>query len=140
MTTRKRAPRRVTPAAAPVALPESNPKRAFGVLKQSAQFIPPIAMVEESVVMALGAAKYGAFNWNDILVDCTTYYSAAMRHLMCWFAGEDIDPESGVSHLAHVRACMGILIDAHHSGNLMDDRPVTSSASKALAEMTRKTA
>jgi hypothetical protein len=113
-------------------LPSSNPKRAFGVKKPSAQFIPPVAIIEESVVMALGAAKYGAFNWQDDPVDATTYYSAAIRHLLQWFSGEDTDPESGASHLAHVRACMGILLDAKAAGTLIDDRPKCASASEAV--------
>lgn len=116
-------------------LPPSNPKRAFGVRKPSAQFIPPVAIVEESVVMALGAAKYGAFNWQDDPVDATTYYSAAIRHLLQWFSGEDADPESGASHLAHVRACMAILIDAAASGKLIDDRPKCASASDAVERL-----
>ena len=87
--------------------------------------------------MALGGEKYGPFNWNDSPVDATTYYSAAMRHLMSWFAGEDVDPESGASHLAHVRACMGIILDAQASGNLIDDRPNTSSAAEAIHRLSR---
>ncbi|MDX0897398.1 hypothetical protein GOD90_10375 [Sinorhizobium medicae] len=113
-------------------LPSSNPKRAFGVKKPSAQFIPPVAIIEESVVMALGAKKYGAFNWQDDHVDATTYYSAAIRHLLQWFSGEDRDPESGASHLAHVRACMAILLDAQVSGKLIDDRPKCAPAGEAI--------
>lgn len=113
-------------------LPSTNPKRAFGVRKPSAQFIPPVAIIEESVVMALGASKYGAFNWHADPVDATTYYSAAIRHLLQWFSGEDTDPESGASHLAHVRACMAILIDAQASGKLIDDRPVCAAAGEAI--------
>lgn len=115
--------------------PSSNPKRAFGVRKPSPQFIPPIAIIEESVVMALGAAKYGPYNWQDDPVDATTYYSAAMRHLLSWFSGEDTDPESGASHLAHVRACMAILMDAKASGSLIDDRPKCASASEAIERL-----
>lgn len=118
--------------AAPCGLPSTNPKRAFGVRKPSAQFIPPVAIIEESAVMALGAAKYGAFNWQDDPVDATTYYSAAMRHLLQWFSGEDVDAESGASHLAHVRACMGIIMDAKASGSLIDDRPKCASAGEAI--------
>lgn len=117
------------------AIPQSNPKRAFGIRKPSAQFIPPVAIIEESAVMALGAAKYGAFNWQDDPVDATTYYSAAMRHLMQWFSGEDRDVESGASHLAHVRACMAILIDAQASDKLIDDRPKCASAGDAIERL-----
>lgn len=115
----------------------TNPKKAFGVRKPSPQFVPPIAIIEESVVMALGGQKYGPFNWNDSSVDASTYYSAAMRHLMSWYAGEDVDPESGASHLAHVRACMGILIDAKATGKLIDDRPKTASVADAVTAFTK---
>lgn len=121
--------------AAPCGMPSTNPKRAFGVKKPSVQFIPPVAIIEESVVMALGAAKYGAFNWQDDPVDATTYYSAAIRHLLQWYSGEDLDQESGASHLAHVRACMAILLDAGASGTLIDDRPKCSSAGEAIERM-----
>ena len=120
--------------------PSTNPKRAFGSLKPSPHFIPPIAILEESVVMALGAKKYGAFNWQDSPVDATTYYDAALRHLMSWFAGENIDPESGVSHLAHVRACMAILMDSQASAILVDDRPKTTPIAPAVQRLTQATA
>lgn len=115
-----------------------NPKKIFGVRKPSPQFIPPIAIIEEAAVMAMGSAKYGPFNWNKDPVDATTYYSAAMRHLMSWFAGENIDPESGASHLAHVRACMGIIIDAQASGTLIDDRPKTASVAEAIVRLSQR--
>lgn len=122
-----------TPSSAP-----SNPKRIHGISKPSPQYIPPIAIIEEAAVMALGAEKYGAFNWQDNPVDATTYYSAAMRHLMSWFAGEDNDRESGASHLAHVRACMGILIDAAATGQLVDDRPKCGSVADGIDRLTVK--
>lgn len=116
----------------------TNPKRAFGIRKPSPHFIPPIAIIEESVVMAMGAEKYGAWNWTQDSVDASTYYSAAMRHLMSWFAGENNDPETGVSHLAHVRACMAILLDALAIGNLVDDRPKATADVAAAIQMLTK--
>lgn len=112
-----------------------NPKRAFGSVKPSPHFIRPIAIIEESVVMALGAAKYGAFNWQDTPVDAATYYSAAMRHLMIWYAGEDLDDESRASHLTHVRACMAILLDSQASGILIDNRPKCASVADAIKRL-----
>jgi hypothetical protein len=55
-------------------------------------------------------------------VSSTVYYDAALRHLMAWFDGETIDPESGLSHLAHVMACCNILLDAEKNGKLNDNR------------------
>lgn len=88
--------------------------------------------------MALGAAKYGPFNWNDKPIDASTYYSAAMRHLMSWYTGEDRDPESGALHLAHARACLAILIDSQLTCTLIDDRPKkTKSVSVQIQDLTR---
>lgn len=101
----------------------TNPKDARGRVKPSIEFIPPSAILAEAKVMALGAAKYGAFNWRGNAVQAGVYYSAAFRHMAAWFEGEDTDPESGASHLAHARACFGILIDAAERGCLLDDRP-----------------
>jgi hypothetical protein len=40
-----------------------------------------------------------------------------------WYAGEGMDPETNVPHLASVLACVGILVDAIVQGKLVDDRP-----------------
>lgn len=105
---------------------EGNPKHAEGRKKTPIRFIPPSALAAEGRVMQLGASKYGAYNWSESGVSASVYYDAAMRHLMQWYTGEDIDPESGQPHLAHVRACMAIIIDAAALGMLDDDRPKTA--------------
>ncbi len=117
-------------------LVSSNPKRAFGNTKPSPHLIPPIAIIEESIALGLGAKKYGPYNWSDQPVDASTYYSAAMRHLMAWYTGEDADPDTGTTHLGNVRACMAILIDAQTSGSMIDDRPKTASAAEAVRRLT----
>lgn len=110
----------------------TNPKERHGLAKPQLHLIPPSALIEESMVMALGAEKYGPFNWREADVSASTYISAAKRHLLLWLDGEDIDPESGVSHLAHVRGCMGIMIDAKSLGRLVDDRPPQGKASDLM--------
>jgi hypothetical protein len=105
---------------------DQNPKHAAGLKKTPLHFIPPSALAAEGRVMAIGAAKYGPYNWSDGGVVASVYYDAAMRHLMQWFTGEDLDRESKESHLAHVRACMAIIIDAEGQGVLEDDRPKTT--------------
>ena len=117
-----------------------NPKEKFGAAKPSIQFIPPIAIIEEAMVMAAGAAEYGPFNWNETPIEAATYYSAMFRHLAAWFSGEDIDPKSGFPHLAAIRASAGILIDAQATGNLIDNRPKTAHVGKAIARLTKPVA
>lgn len=115
---------------------EENPKDRVGAHKPPLHLIPPAAEILESVVMGLGARKYGAFNWRSQKVRASIYVAAARRHLAQWFDGQDLDPESGVSHLAHARACLGILLDASATGHLIDDRPPAGAASALIEQLT----
>ena len=100
-----------------------NPKGAAGRAKPQLHLIPVGALAPVSRVMELGAKKYGPYNWRQTPVNYTTYLSAAMRHIVAHTDGEDQDPESGQSHLAHAAAGLMILLDAIITGNAKDDRP-----------------
>jgi len=107
----------------------TNPKDLLGRLKPPLHLIPPAAEIAEAVVMGLGAKKYGGpYNWRTSHVRATVYVAAAKRHIAQWLDGQDDDAESGVSHLAHARACLGILLDALATGHLVDDRPPPGAA------------
>ena len=108
-------------------LPDDNPKTAYGAAKVPLHLLPPAALEAEAWVMGLGAEKYGPWNWRDQRVSTSVYVGAAMRHLQAYWSGVTLDSESGQSHLAHVRACMGILLDAAEQDMLNDDRPPTGS-------------
>jgi hypothetical protein len=105
------------------ALPDTNPKTAYGVQKAPVHLVPPPALLALAEVMGLGAKKYGPYNWREHAVSASVYQAAAMRHLLAWWSGESIDPESGQSHLAHAMACCAIVLDAEAVGKLNDDRP-----------------
>lgn len=115
-----------------------NPKDQIGRRKAPLHLVPESANLVEAEAMRLGAAKYGPYNWRAGPVSASVYVAAARRHLAQWFDGEDLDPESRVSHLAHVRACMGILIDAIATGNVIDDRPPAGAAARLVRKFTRK--
>lgn len=100
-----------------------NPKGAAGRAKPQMHLIPIAAQEPIAKVMMLGAAKYGPHNWRDAPVNYTTYISAAQRHVLAFLDGQDQDPESGQSHLAHAAAGLMILLDAIVTGNARDDRP-----------------
>jgi hypothetical protein len=102
-----------------------DPKGEAGSKKTPLHLTPPYAMAQASLAHALGAEKYGAFNWRENGVNATTYVGAMLRHLNAWRDGENNDPESGVSHLAHIIASANILLDAGHCGKLVDDRSKT---------------
>lgn len=114
----------------------TNPKDRLGRLKPSLHLIPASAQIIESMVMALGAKKYGAYNWRAKNVAATVYIAAAMRHLLSWLDREEYDDESGVSHLGHARACLGILLDAQTLGKLVDDRPTGGIAGQMIRAFT----
>lgn len=106
----------------PVGYPDDNPKTQYGEQKPKLSSTPTAPLQALGAVMESGAAKYGRFNWREKTVSSTVYYDAALRHLMAWFDGEDTDPESGQPHLAHVMACVCILLDASAHGRLNDNR------------------
>ena len=109
--------------AAAMSYPDDNPKTALGEAKPKLSDTPTIGIRELGRVHTMGSLKYGRFNWRDHTVSSSVYYDAAMRHLMAWFEGEDVDPESGIDHRAHVMACMNILMDAEEHEKLNDNRP-----------------
>ena len=74
-------------------------------------------------VLTYGAAKYNDRNWERGM-NFSRVYAAVLRHLFAWWKGEDIDSESGLSHVDH--ALCGVMILSHYSANSFgawDDRP-----------------
>lgn len=63
--------------------------------------IPAEALLELGRVYQMGAMKYGRDNWRAG-TDWHEFYGSALRHLMKWWLGENLDEESGLNHLAHV--------------------------------------
>jgi hypothetical protein len=102
----------------------NDPKGAAGALKTPLGLIPSYAMEQTAWVHKLGSDKYGPYNWRKTGVCASTYVNAILRHLNAWRDGETLDPESGISHLAHVACSCNILLDADHCGTLQDDRNV----------------
>lgn len=113
--------------------PIENPKDIAGRAKCPLHLIPGVAEAQTARALAHGAAKYGEFNWRTIPIHAAPYIAAARRHLAAWTDGEDLDPESGLSHLAHVAATVAILMDAAAVGTLMDDRPKSGCVAGLLA-------
>ena len=117
---------------------DTNPKDLLGIKKPPLELIPPTALVAEAVVFKLGAKKYGAYNWRTKKVRSMVYLGAALRHIATLIDGDDLDAESGQSHAAHARACLGIFIDAQQTGNLVDDRPPKGAAGRMIEANTEK--
>lgn len=114
----------------------ANPKDRLGLAKPAPLLVPPAALIEMSMAMANGAAKYGAYNWRTKEVLLSVYLNAAVRHILQCFDGEERASDSGVKHLAHAMACLGIVMDAEANGMLVDDRPPPGSAAHLIEAYT----
>lgn len=68
--------------------------------KPNLALLPSEALLEIAKVLDFGAKKYTAHNWRKGFL-YSRVASATLRHLYAWLRGEDNDPESGLSHLAH---------------------------------------
>ena len=119
-------------------MPVVNPKETAGAIKApSWSVMPRWVILLVGRVMAIGAAKYGAFNYRDSSISASTYQDAMERHAQLWFDGEDDDPETGVSHLASIIASCSLLLDAQASGKLDDNRQKTGRAREVLDALDR---
>ena len=104
----------------------SNPKDAFGIKKASLSPIPAPVLFEVGLGMQEGGCKYGRHNYRAIGVRGSVYYDATLRHLMSWWEGEDIDPDSGLSHITKAICSLVVLRDAMVQNKFTDDRPPRS--------------
>jgi len=102
----------------------TNPKDALGVKKVPLHCVPSAPLLEVGLAMMEGGRKYGTHNYRDMGVRMSTYYNAVFRHLIAWWEGEDIDPDSGVHHVVKAIACLFVLRDSMTMGNCEDDRPL----------------
>lgn len=114
---------------------DANPKQAYGDKKVPLALVPAAAIIGMARAFKEGARKYGPFNWRTKKVEAMTYAHAAMRHLLSFVDGEDIDPESGNEHIDHAMACLAILKDAKATGNIVDNRPEKGRCGELLREL-----
>ena len=112
-----------------------NPKESAGRQKCPLHLIPTVALRETAWVHKHGSQKYGESNWLHAGINASTYVAAILRHLTTWADGEDNDPESGLSHIAHVAACCNIILDTQSCGMMNDDRTRRPDAAEAARRM-----
>jgi hypothetical protein len=102
---------------------DTNPKDAVGTAKVPASTVPREVIAEVGLAMMEGALKYGRHNYRVAGVRASVYFDAATRHLDAFHEGQDIDPDSGLSHLVKAIACLVVLRDSQFRDNWVDDRP-----------------
>lgn len=110
---------------APV-IKDTNPKDAVGIRKAPVSTIPGTVVAELGIAMLEGARKYGRHNYRVAGVRASVYRDAVWRHMNAWWEGEDIDSDSGLSHITKAIASLTVLRDAMIRNNWVDDRPPKS--------------
>lgn len=78
--------------------------------KPRMELLPFGALLDVAKVLTFGAGKYGPDDWKAVENGEARYTGALLRHLAAWREGEDLDPESGLRHLAHMTSCALILL------------------------------
>jgi hypothetical protein len=62
-------------------------------------------------VLEFGAKKYAPFNWQKPM-NTMEILESMQRHLAALFDGEEIDTESGISHMGHIQ-CNALFYNYH---------------------------
>lgn len=93
--------------------------------KPDMSLLSSVALVKIAQVMTFGKKKYTANNWRGGIA-FSRLVAAALRHIFAWLGGESIDPESGVSHLAHASCCLMMLLEFETTRPELDDRYIPS--------------
>jgi hypothetical protein len=94
----------------------------FSADKPGVDQVPPELLIEWGDVFTYGEKKYARDNWKRG-TNWHEFYGSALRHLYRWWNGEDVDPETGLPHLAHALWNVGALryYQIHDLGT--DNRP-----------------
>lgn len=95
---------------------------AKGRKPQRFELVPMAALGRVAEVYAFGASKYEDHNWLRGY-DWSLSFGALMRHLTAFWSGEDDDPESGLSHVAHAGFHVLALLTFAQRFPELDDRP-----------------
>jgi hypothetical protein len=94
-----------------VMAPQEVKGRKFDGGKLEYGLLPPLALEETVKVLTFGAQKYERDNWQKVPDAKRRYFDALQRHVWSWKQGEQIDPESGIHHLAHAMCCLMFLYE-----------------------------
>lgn len=89
--------------------------------KSRVELLPSAPLVMIGDVLTFGARKYADHNWRGGF-DYSRLIGANLRHLLAFNDGEDLDPESDLSHMAHAGCCTLFLLEQIAKGTGNDDR------------------
>jgi hypothetical protein len=89
--------------------------------KPDLSLISSNSIVKIAEVLTYGKTKYDANNWRKGM-KWTRVSSAVLRHIFAWLGGQDKDPETGISHLAHAACGLIFLLEFEDTHPELDDR------------------
>ena len=101
--------------------------------KPKMNLLPPKAIVEISKVLTFGAAKYDAENWRKLDDLQNRYTAGALRHIFAHMDGEELDPETNLSHLAHAMCCLLFKLEIELEERAEKERPRETDVSEYQA-------
>jgi len=87
--------------------------------KNRLELVPPEAIDALGRAFTFGAKKYADDNWRGGF-EWRRLIGAAQRHINAFNRCQDLDPESGLSHIDHALACLAML-SAHIEQNMGTD-------------------
>lgn len=93
----------------------------FDAGKPSVDLIDRGALVELAKVLDFGAKKYSAHNWRSG-IKWSRIVASLLRHTLAFNDGEDNDPETGLSHIAHAMCNCMFLLNYIKEHPELDDR------------------
>lgn len=89
--------------------------------KPDMSLFSPIALTELAKVLSFGKLKYAAHNWRGG-ISTSRLLAATLRHTLAYLGGQDKDPETGLSHMAHAMCCCMFLLELAITHPQLDDR------------------
>lgn len=89
--------------------------------KVQLELLPPELLTAVGEILTFGAKKYAPRNWEKGM-KWSRVFGALMRHMWAWWGGENLDRETGKSHLWHAGCCIAFLIAYEQRKVGEDDR------------------
>lgn len=117
---------------------ESPKAMKFDTGKPMLGLISSIFQLGLARVLTYGATKYNAHNWRKGFV-WSRPYDALQRHLVAWNMGEDLDPETKMSHLDHAACELMFLRELTETHKSLDDRHKSNSDAYRIPTMNVET-
>lgn len=95
--------------------------KKFDAEKPKISLIPSEVITGMAEILTFGANKYGALNWLKG-IKYSRLIDAANRHMLAFQNGQDLDTESGKSHLLHAMVNLAFLYYFSVHKKELDDR------------------